>query len=468
MVQINFASGEVQCKVVYYGPARAGKTANLRLIHEKSPEHVRGHLTTIATDTDRTLFFDFLPLDLGLVANMRAKVHLYAVPFIDNQNAVRVLVLEGVDGIVFVADSAKHRLEDNRRALDNLRSNMELMKRDSREIPLVFQWNKVDLEETLSADELGEALNPEGHPAFEAVAERGDGVFNTLKACVQAVLIEVANKAVPQRAGAPEPQAPVQPEPLAAPEPQPALPEPVAEPAPPVAAAERLPLPEPEPEPETPEPALPALARRSEPEFEDVSFPAAAAAEEAAPDLAGVAEELAGPEPEPLVTVTPGVPDPAAPLADEGPPAPPELVAETAADLATPAAPAAPEPLPATDDLAPPVEVRPLPEVRIETVRPPQAPEEGWDAFRNPRRAPPLTEETEEERYVRVGGGRDAGWDHPSPRTESRHGGRESLPVTDRRTRPREDTISTASLVAGGAGALTWLVAVGYLVYALL
>src|SRR5262245_20459908 len=140
MVQINFAKREVQCKVVYYGPAMSGKTINLRQIHDRSPQKVRGALTSIATDTKRTLFFDFLPLNLGLVSNVGAKIHLYAVPYLDAQNAMRLLVLEGVDGIVFVADSGPNKMRANLAALENLHENMSQLGRDLSDVPLVFQW----------------------------------------------------------------------------------------------------------------------------------------------------------------------------------------------------------------------------------------------------------------------------------------------------------------------------------------
>ena len=141
MVQINFAKREVQCKVVYYGPARSGKTANLRSIHERTPKKVCGALTSIATDTDRTLFFDFLPLNLGPMAGIGTKINLYAVPYLANQNATRLLVLEGTDGIVFVADSSTAELTENIEALANLRENLAELGRELEDIPIVFQWN---------------------------------------------------------------------------------------------------------------------------------------------------------------------------------------------------------------------------------------------------------------------------------------------------------------------------------------
>jgi signal recognition particle receptor subunit beta len=298
MVQINFAKREVQCKVVYYGPSMSGKTANLRQIHERSPERVRGALTTIATDTNRTLFFDFLPLNLGLVANVKAKINLYAVPYIDAQNALRLLVLEGVDGIVFVADSAPNRMRANLMALENLHENLAQLGRDLRDLPVVFQWNKRDLKEATPVADLAQALNPQGRPAFEAAAQMGAGIFQTLKSITHAVLVDVTKMIVVTPAEAPAAAAPV---PAAEPAMEPvaaaAVAAGAASPVPPQptriravagreristaptaepAAAPRPPL-IPEPEPvlaAAREPAFePATAAGSRLDFDDVSLP---------------------------------------------------------------------------------------------------------------------------------------------------------------------------------------------------
>jgi len=233
MAQINFAKGEVQCKIVYYGPAESGKTANLRTIHERSPERIRGKLTTIATDTNRTLFFDFLPLNLGKVANIRTKLNLYAVPYIDGRNTLRVLVLEGVDGIVFVADARKERLEANREALANLRANLVELGRDPDEVPIVFQANKMDLEGAVEAARLADALDLAGSVAIDATATEGVGVLPSLKSLTGQVLDNVAGMMRGTEAPAPKPAESVAP--VAAPTPkQPAVPvadEPVFTPA---------------------------------------------------------------------------------------------------------------------------------------------------------------------------------------------------------------------------------------------
>ena len=179
MVQINFATREVQCKVVYYGPAQSGKTANLQAIHDKAPAQVHGNLTRLATDTDRTLFFDFLPLDLGALAGIRTKVQLYGVPYIETQNAVRVLVLEGVDAVVFVADSDRSRLIHNVEALRNLEENLGRLGRSIDEVPLIFQWNKSGCPDAVPPAELEQALNSSDPAA--PVQERMDALRDLMR-----------------------------------------------------------------------------------------------------------------------------------------------------------------------------------------------------------------------------------------------------------------------------------------------
>jgi signal recognition particle receptor subunit beta len=295
MVQINFAKREVQCKVVYYGPAMSGKTKNLHQIHDRSPEKVRGALTTIATDTNRTLFFDFMPLNLGLVGNVRAKINLYAIPYIEAQNALRLLVLEGVDGIVFVADSAPNKMRANLAALENLHENVSQLGRELHDLPLVFQWNKRDLKEAIPVPELAQALNPHGKPAFEAAAQMGAGVFQTLKAITHAVLVDVTKMIVvsPTARAAEAPDVPELPPMAESPE----FTAPVASSASPGAASRisavatrkrtQAPVPDPAFEMPAPEPALaepepvraparaaaPTAAAASHLQFEDVKLP---------------------------------------------------------------------------------------------------------------------------------------------------------------------------------------------------
>ncbi|MHC4937479.1 MAG: GTP-binding protein [Planctomycetota bacterium] len=197
MVQVNFAEREVQCKVVYYGPAHAGKTTNLRTVHARSPEHVRGNLTSISMDGERTLFFDYLPLDLGRVAGIRTKLNLYSVPYIEGQNALRVLVLEGVDGLVFVADSSRAQLDANREALENLRANLAAVGRDLSAVPLVFQWNKSDCDDAMTDEEMTQALDAAHWDRIPANSLQGAGVVSTLKAVTRHVLEHVSGMMAP-------------------------------------------------------------------------------------------------------------------------------------------------------------------------------------------------------------------------------------------------------------------------------
>lgn len=193
MVQINFALREVNCKVVYYGPGMSGKTTNLEIVHKKAPEANKGELTSIATEGDRTLFFDFMPLDLGTIAGMRTRFQLYTVPGQVYYNSTRKLVLQGVDGIVFVADSSESKMEENLESLENLKNNLAEYGKDIREIPLVLQYNKRDLPDALSVEALNAKLNPWGVPFFEAVAITGEGVFPTLK-CLSGMVLETLNR----------------------------------------------------------------------------------------------------------------------------------------------------------------------------------------------------------------------------------------------------------------------------------
>jgi mutual gliding-motility protein MglA len=193
MVQINFALREVNCKIVYYGPGMSGKTTNLEIVHKKAPEANKGELTSIATEGDRTLFFDFMPLDLGTIAGMRTRFQLYTVPGQVYYNSTRKLVLQGVDGIVFVADSSESKMEENLESLENLKNNLAEYGKDIREIPLVLQYNKRDLPDALSIEALNERMNHWGCPYFEAVAITGEGVFPTLK-CLSGMVLETLNR----------------------------------------------------------------------------------------------------------------------------------------------------------------------------------------------------------------------------------------------------------------------------------
>jgi signal recognition particle receptor subunit beta len=188
MSMINYASREINCKIVYYGPGLGGKTTNLEYIYEKVAPSTRGKLISLATETERTLFFDFLPVDLGNIRGFKTRFHLYTVPGQVYYNASRKLILKGVDGVVFVADSQVERLDANIEAMHNLYENLAEYGLDPREMPFVVQYNKRDLPNVAPVQELEANLNPTRVPAFEAVATRGIGVFDTLKAVSKLVI----------------------------------------------------------------------------------------------------------------------------------------------------------------------------------------------------------------------------------------------------------------------------------------
>lgn len=191
---INYASREINCKIVYYGPGLGGKTTNLQYIYEKTNPQAKGQLISLATETDRTLFFDFLPLDLGTVRGFRTRFHLYTVPGQVFYDASRKLILKGVDGVVFVADSQEARMDANLESLENLKVNLRENGFDLMSIPYVLQFNKRDLPSAVPYDEMYRLLNVKGEPTFEAVAIQGTGVFETLKAVAKLVLQELSKK----------------------------------------------------------------------------------------------------------------------------------------------------------------------------------------------------------------------------------------------------------------------------------
>ncbi len=191
---INYASREINCKIVYYGPGLGGKTTNLQFIYDKTNPQNKGQLISLATETDRTLFFDFLPLDLGTVRGFRTRFHLYTVPGQVFYDASRKLILKGVDGIIFVADSQEARMDANLESLDNLKVNLRENGFDLANVPYALQFNKRDLPNVVSYDEMLRALNIKQEPTFEAVAPKGVGVFETLKAVAKQVLHELSKK----------------------------------------------------------------------------------------------------------------------------------------------------------------------------------------------------------------------------------------------------------------------------------
>ena len=185
---INYSSREINCKIVYYGPGLCGKTTNLQYIYNKTNPDLKGKMISLATETERTLFFDFLPLALGQIRGFKTRFHLYTVPGQVFYDASRKLILKGVDGVIFVADSQVERMEANIESLDNLRQNLGEQGYDLDKISCVVQYNKRDLPNAADLDEMKRLLNPNGVPDFEACATVGKGVFETLKAVARGVL----------------------------------------------------------------------------------------------------------------------------------------------------------------------------------------------------------------------------------------------------------------------------------------
>jgi signal recognition particle receptor subunit beta len=192
MALINYATREVNCKLVYYGTGLGGKTTNLEFIHKQVPPHVRGQMVNLATPTERTLYFDFLSLDLGSVQGFKTRFALYTVPGQVEYNASRKLILNGVDGIVFVADSQRTKWAENLQSMQNMVENLAEYGLNRDEVPWVLQLNKRDMPDVTPADELNRALNPRGVPCFQAVAPQGHGVFDTLKAVSRGVLARLS------------------------------------------------------------------------------------------------------------------------------------------------------------------------------------------------------------------------------------------------------------------------------------
>jgi signal recognition particle receptor subunit beta len=188
---INYSSREINCKIVYYGPGLCGKTTNLQYIYAKTNPEAKGKMISLATETERTLFFDFLPLSLGEIRGFRTRFHLYTVPGQVFYDASRKLILKGVDGVVFVADSQVERMEANLESMENLRVNLAEQGYDLKAVPYVIQYNKRDLPNAAPIEELHRLLNPDNVPEFQAIAATGWGVFDTLKAIAKLVLQEL-------------------------------------------------------------------------------------------------------------------------------------------------------------------------------------------------------------------------------------------------------------------------------------
>lgn len=195
MTFINYVAREINCKIVYYGPGLGGKTTNLQYIHQATSAENRGKLVSLATETERTLFFDFLPIDLGQIRGFRTRFHLYTVPGQVFYDSSRKLILKGVDGVVFVADSQKERLDANLESISNLTQNLTEHGFDIGKIPYVLQLNKRDLPGAVPAEDLKSLLLVKDEPVIEAVATQGVGVLPALKAVARQVLVELRKSA---------------------------------------------------------------------------------------------------------------------------------------------------------------------------------------------------------------------------------------------------------------------------------
>lgn len=188
---VNYQEKKIHCKIVYYGPGLGGKTTNIQHIYKQTSNQNKGKLVTLNTDNDRTLFFDFLPLELGEIRGFETRFHLYTVPGQVFYEASRRLILRGVDGLIFVADSQLERMDENIKSYEGLVENLKLQGYDPEKVPTVFQWNKRDLSNIASTDDLSKKLNKINAPVFEASALSGEGVFETLKAISKLVLLNL-------------------------------------------------------------------------------------------------------------------------------------------------------------------------------------------------------------------------------------------------------------------------------------
>ncbi len=195
MTFINYVAREINCKIVYYGPGLGGKTTNLQYVYQITSSENKGKLISLATETERTLFFDFLPIDLGQIRGFRTRFHLYTVPGQVFYDSSRKLILKGVDGVVFVADSQEERLDANLESISNLTENLKEQGFDMAKIPYVLQLNKRDMPSALPAEELKQQLLVKGEPVIEAIAPQGVGVLTTLKAVARQVLVELRKSA---------------------------------------------------------------------------------------------------------------------------------------------------------------------------------------------------------------------------------------------------------------------------------
>lgn len=343
MVFFNHATRQMTAKIVYYGPGLCGKTTNLSTIYERTTQKARGEMVSLNTETDRTLFFDLLPMDVGIIGGFRTKLQLYTVPGQVFYNSTRKLVLKGVDGIVFVADSQTAMLDANKESLQNLVENLRELGLDLAAIPMVIQWNKRDLKQVVALDVLERELNPRHLESFPAVARDGSGVFETLRGISRLALTQIKRHELGEREPLPVTRPPAPP-----PAPPPAAPPPAYAPAPP------LPPPPPAyaPPPPSYAPPPPAFA------------PPPALAPQRPPQPSAYAPQSPSYAPQsPSHPPQPAYPPPPAPAA----PAPPmallpwELSTEDGRVLEAPAPPAYPEPRPPVSALPEPLSFLDLP-----------------------------------------------------------------------------------------------------------
>jgi len=302
MVLFNYSTKELTAKVVYYGPGLCGKTTNLQWIHEKLPIKNKGKMLSLATETDRTLFFDFLPIEIGTIRGMKTRIQLYTVPGQVFYNATRRMVLKGADAVCFVCDSQEAMLDANLESYENMRQNLEANEIDPDEIPIVLQYNKRDLPNALPIEILNERMNPHNAPFYEAIAVKGVGVEDTLKAVTKLVFKSLSAK-YGDGAAAPSPPGRAPGPPRSTPAPQPFTPEPVGVSSEDPLGELDLSLPEPAP-PAAPD--LPAI------EF-DEDTPVGSIFPEAAQP----------PNPPPARATPPPAPRPAPPPRASHPPVPP-------------------------------------------------------------------------------------------------------------------------------------------------
>ncbi len=210
MAVINYSKKEISAKIVYYGPSLCGKTTNIQSIYASLKPDQKGKLVSLATEADRTLFFDFLPIEIANIRGFKTRLHFYTVPGQVYYNSTRRAVLTGVDGLVFVADSQRDKMEENVESLGNLEENLNYYGKSLKTLPMVIQYNKRDLPDVNPLSEMEQILNPEGYPYFEAVATTGEGVLQTLTKITKMVLqhIEMGTSGKPQQKPAPQPQTP--------------------------------------------------------------------------------------------------------------------------------------------------------------------------------------------------------------------------------------------------------------------